>query len=395
MKSSPDNRRRTRNPRNSKNRTRNPRRDNPRQNSGSSQVAFDISIENHQNRSGDLDNQDVKIVNYGDIDEKSENTETIINYASHDPVPEPDPFGDDLYCNIKCGYIPEKSDLKTRTAVRWGIPHKVSWFISDDQRFIPGQKVIVDTEKGQFLGEVVVGSELKIEAHVSTPRTILRLADESDFHQEQKHIELAAKAMEFAKTRISALKMDMDLFFVHVLHSGDKILFFFTSDNRVDFRRLVRDLAARFSMRIEMRQMGVRDDAKVLGGLGPCGKELCCSRHLNKFIPVSIRMAKDQNLVLNPQNVSGQCGRLKCCLAYEQQFYQDMRRDMPRNGKRVNTPDGTGRVVEVNVLRGTIRCELENGHFETYDKNLVQKITDHREKHDEPESDNDSSDKLE
>jgi cell fate regulator YaaT (PSP1 superfamily) len=146
---------------------------------------------------------------------------------------------------------------------------------------------------------------------------------------------------------------------------------YFTSETRVDFRRLVRDLAARFSMRIEMRQMGPRDDSRITGGLGICGKELCCASHLSKFLPVSIRMAKDQNLVLNPQSVSGQCNRLKCCLAYEQEFYQELRQGMPKLGKKIDTPHGIGRVLDVNLLTGQIRILLDDGPMEMFTREQI------------------------
>ncbi|MBU1218676.1 hypothetical protein KKF34_19395 [Myxococcota bacterium] len=337
--------------------------------------SLDINLENRSNRRKSVGEDELKVVKYGEIDDKSEPMEASLRYSSVDPVPQADELGDDVYCCMKCQWIPEKDgQVESFTPARWGVPRKVSWFSSGETRFQKGQQVVVDTEKGQFLGEVVSHSSIRRETNQSNPRHILRIATPEDIETEARHQELALKAMEFAKTRIAALELDMDLFYVSVLHSGDKILFYFTSDNRVDFRRLVRDLAARYSMRIEMRQMGVRDDAKVLGGLGPCGKELCCSTHLNKFVPVSIRMAKDQNLVLNPQNVSGQCSRLKCCLAYEQPFYQEMRKGLPRVGKKVKTPEGIAKVLDVNVLKNVVRCEHGPGNIKVWEGGDVSKL---------------------
>jgi cell fate regulator YaaT (PSP1 superfamily) len=158
----------------------------------------------------------------------------------------------------------------------------------------------------------------------------------------------------------------MKLIRVEYLHGGNKALFFFAAEHRVDFRDLVKDLAQRLHTRIVMRQVGVRDEAKMTGGIGSCGHTLCCATWMHKFEPVSIRMAKDQNLVLNPQKVSGQCGRLKCCLTYEQAQYQDARKEMPKHGRMVNTPDGEGKVQDMDILRRMVSVSFEDGTVRSY-----------------------------
>src|SRR5205814_3474601 len=153
--------------------------------------------------------------------------------------------------------------------------------------------------------------------------------------------------------------------------SGGKILFYFVSDDRIDFRDLVKDLSQRLHTRIEMRQIGARDEAKLVGGIGSCGRELCCSTWLPAFVPISIKMAKDQGLPLNPSKVSGQCGRLKCCLVYEQDLYKEMRKTLPKVGKRVSTPAGEGKVVELDVLRQKVRVWFDEGGSETFPGDVV------------------------
>ncbi len=280
-----------------------------------------------------------------------------------------DPFGDDLFSDLAVGYRPDAAaNHLYGVHVRWGVPPRLSDFHSDVGPLQPGDTVLVETEKGQFFGEVASDSRLVTRGRNEHPRRVLQLASAQDRQQYEQHRKLANEAFSFAGTRVKQLNLDMKLFYVFVLSSGDKMMFYFTSDTRVDFRRLVRDLAARFSMRIEMRQMGPRDDSRITGGLGVCGKELCCAAHLNRFLPVSIRMAKDQNLVLNPQSVSGQCNRLKCCLAYEQEFYQELRRGMPKLGKKIDTPQGYGRVLDVNLLTGQIRVSLDDGPMVTFSR---------------------------
>ncbi len=315
----------------------------------------------------------VELVQYGH-DEGPE-TFTADNYAGYD-VPagwtEADAFGDDLFSDLTPGYKPDAvATYLYSVGVRWGVPPKVNEFHSEIGPLQPGDEVLCETEKGQFYGEVASHTRLVTRGRNEHPRRVIQLASPEERGQFESHRKIASEAFSFAATRIRQLNLDMKLFYVFVLSSSDKMMFYFTSDSRVDFRRLVRDLAARFSMRIEMRQMGPRDDSRITGGLGICGKELCCASHLTKFLPVSIRMAKDQNLVLNPQSVSGQCNRLKCCLAYEQEYYAELRQGMPKLGKKIDTPHGIGRVLDVNLLTGQIRILLDDGPMETFSREQI------------------------
>ncbi len=311
-----------------------------------------------------------EMIEYGH-DEEPETFDAARMAAYDVPLPwdAPDPFGDDLFAQLEPGFRPDAAAAwETSVMVRWGLPPRASEFHGETTGLQPGDTVLVETEKGQFYGEVVSPVRIVPRGKAEFPRRILRVATAQDLELAEKHRKLSVDAFEFANDRIRQLKLEMKLFTVFVLASCDKMMFYFTADARVDFRRLVRDLAARFSMRIEMRQMGPRDDSRITGGLGICGRELCCSSHLNRFVPVSIRMAKDQNLVLNPQNISGQCGRLKCCLAYEQDFYQELREGMPKIGKRIEVADGMARVQDVNLITGQIRVLLESGGIATYSR---------------------------
>ncbi|MBU50444.1 MAG: hypothetical protein CL920_17335 [Deltaproteobacteria bacterium] len=216
--------------------------------------------------------------------------------------------------------------------------------------------VIVQTEHGLAVGMV------KSIKHISAtppanlrPNKVLRRASAEDVQRQESNRRKETEAFDFCRERIEVHKLPMKLVRAEYLYSGSKLLFYFSAEGRIDFRSLVRDLARHFRMRIEMRQIGVRDSAKLIGGIGPCGQELCCSRFLRNFNPVSIRMAKDQNLTLNPQKVSGVCGRLMCCLSYEQELYQAVRRALPKVGRVLQMPEGKARVREVFPLRESVR----------------------------------------
>lgn len=217
-------------------------------------------------------------------------------------------------------------------------------------------RVIVETEHGQALGTVksVCDSTVKPPANFQLFR-VLRMASAEDLNRERRHQSKEKEAFEFCSQKIIEFGLPMKLIRAEYFFSGSKLLFYFSAEGRVDFRALVRDLARFFQKRIEMRQIGVRDSAKLIGGIGPCGQQLCCNRFLRQFNPVSIRMAKDQSLPLNPQKVSGVCGRLMCCLSYEQNVYQEMRRRLPRVGEDVETTQGVGKVREVFPLQEKVR----------------------------------------
>lgn len=224
-----------------------------------------------------------------------------------------------------------------------------------------GQQVIVDTARGPVIAVVTSPIHRKVVPVDSLPK-ILRKATETDALQAEKNEDVERDAYRFGIERIRARKLPMKLIRAQFMQDGSKIVFYFSAEGRIDFRDLVKDLAHRFRARIEMHQIGVRDGARMLGGIGPCGRELCCSTFLDNFDPVSIRMAKDQGLTLNPKKVSGMCGRLMCCLVYEQQVYRRMRTRLPRAGQRVNTDTGPAEILDVDVInrRVTVRFDDNN-----------------------------------
>ena len=224
-----------------------------------------------------------------------------------------------------------------------------------------GDALIVETSKGQEYGECVKGNTQVEDDQVVHPlRPVIRFATEKDMETVEKNREKEKKAFAVCQEKIAEHKLDMKLVDVEYSFDGSKILFFFTSENRVDFRALVKDLAGIFRARIELRQIGVRDEAKMLGGLGICGRPFCCSQFLDEFQPVSIKMAKTQSLSLNPTKISGTCGRLMCCLKYEQEAYEDAVKRCPKQESFVETPDGVGTVTNVNLLRETVKVRLDD-----------------------------------
>ena len=221
-----------------------------------------------------------------------------------------------------------------------------------------GDKVIVKTEQGLGLGTVVRGP-FKVDPSEGGRefKKIFRLAHAEDLAQDAKIREREKEAFSFCLEHIRERNLQMKLVRVECFFDGSKIIFYFTADGRVDFRELVKDLVHRFHTRIEMRQIGVRNEAKMIGGLGPCGRELCCASFLPDFAAVSVKMAKEQNLPLNPTKISGICGRLMCCLTYEYETYQQLKRDFPRVGKTILSPLGLVKVLRQNVMEGTILVE--------------------------------------
>ena len=225
-----------------------------------------------------------------------------------------------------------------------------------------GDSVIVEVERGIDYGQVVTDPVLTEKVDESVKK-ILRLSSGADLKQIDDNRKKAQEASVTCSQKIQDHKLDMKLVGAEYAFDRSKILFYFTSEGRVDFRELVKDLAKIFKARIELRQIGVRDEAKMLGGFGPCGRELCCCRFLKDFEPVTIKMAKDQNLSLNPPKISGLCGRLMCCLSYEHKHYKEMSRGLPREGERIDTPEGKGKVISVNILKRLATVILEDGKF--------------------------------
>ena len=228
-----------------------------------------------------------------------------------------------------------------------------------------GAHVIIDTARGDEFGLCAAGNHpVKPRELVLPLRRVLRVATQQDERANAENQEKEKKAFEICQQKIAAHGLEMQLVSAECAFDGSKLLFFFTADGRVDFRELVKDLASVFRTRIELRQIGVRDKAKMVGGLGVCGRPFCCKEFLDDFQPVSIKMAKTQNLSLNPTKISGTCGRLMCCLKYEQEAYEDLLKTAPKNESFVDTPDGRGTVTEVNLLRQCVKVRMEE-HPET------------------------------
>ena len=236
---------------------------------------------------------------------------------------------------------------------------KVYYFAPDGFELALGDHVIVETARGMEYGTVHLEETEVEESDIVAPlKKIIRVANEQDTIQHEENMKKKEKALRLCQEKIDKHGLVMKLIDVEYTFDNSKVIFYFTADGRVDFRELVKDLAAVFKMRIELRQIGVRDEAKMMGGIGSCGRSLCCNSWLADFEPVSIKMAKVQNLSLNPSKISGICGRLMCCLKYENDTYMDMRRGMPDVGERIKTRDGIALVVESNILENKIKTRI-------------------------------------
>jgi cell fate regulator YaaT (PSP1 superfamily) len=221
-----------------------------------------------------------------------------------------------------------------------------------------GDQVVVDDRRGNTLGMVTIPSGTRPVQGLQG--RVIRKAEPRDVARAEQERRRQEEALAFARERARALGLPIKLFRTDIGLGGDRATFFFSCEQRVDFRALVRDLAGHLQARVEMRQVGVRDESKLTGGIGSCGRELCCATYLSRFAPISIKMAKHQRLVLNPTKIAGQCSRLKCCLVYEDDLYVEMSKDLPKPGKRVETPEGVGRVDDLDVLGGRVRvCFFE------------------------------------
>lgn len=245
--------------------------------------------------------------------------------------------------------------------VRFRKTGKIYYFDPAGMDIQADSHVIVETTRGVEYGKVVLGVREVEEDKVIQPlKTVIRIATAKDDAQEISNKEKEKKAFEICQEKINKHGLDMKLIDAEYTFDNNKVLFYFTADGRIDFRELVKDLAAIFKTRIELRQIGVRDETKVVGGIGICGRGLCCNKHLSDFIPVSIKMAKEQNLSLNPTKISGCCGRLMCCLKYEQDTYEYLNSKLPNIGDFVQTDDGLkGEVQSVNVLRQLVKVVVE------------------------------------
>ncbi|WP_160678815.1 stage 0 sporulation family protein [Clostridium sp. C8-1-8] len=246
--------------------------------------------------------------------------------------------------------------------VRFKKAGKIYYFNPNDIEVKKEDNVIVETARGIEFGECVIGPKEIDESEIVAPlKSVLRVADAEDIARHEDNKSREKHAFEVCFDKITEHKLNMKLIDVEYTFDNNKVIFYFTADGRVDFRELVKDLATIFKTRIELRQIGVRDEAKMIGGLGPCGRPLCCSTFLGDFASVSIKMAKEQNLSLNPTKISGICGRLMCCLNYEQNTYEDIRKRLPKIGSVVETDLGRGEVVSNSVVKEKVKVKLFRG----------------------------------
>lgn len=278
--------------------------------------------------------------------------------------------------------------MKTIVGVAFKRPGKTYSFDPAGLSLRVGEQVVVKTVNGVEFGEVVAAPREVEDSAVSQPlKKVVRKANDDDIAKIKRNREKQAQALKTAQSKIDEHGLPMRLVDVDQAFDGSKMTFYFTADSRVDFRELVKDLASKYKMRIELRQVGVRDKARMVGGLGHCGKDLCCTMFLSDLNPVSIRMAKDQNLPLNPQKISGVCGRLMCCLRYEVEAYKDFKKRAPRKGACVETCDGfKGCVVEQNVLRERLKVADDSGNRIDIPLSDIKRVCASK-KHQRPEKD--------
>ena len=266
--------------------------------------------------------------------------------------------------------------------VRFKEVGKVYYFDPDGQQLKKGDRVIVETVRGIECGEVAMDNrEIDDEQIVKPLKKLIRIADEKDIAQFKANKAKEKDAFAICQQKIANHNLEMKLVDVEYTFDGGKVLFYFTADGRVDFRELVKDLAGVFKTRIELRQIGVRDESKMLGGLGICGRPFCCSSFLGEFQPVSIKMAKEQGLSLNPTKISGACGRLMCCLKYEQNAYEHLLKITPKPGAIVETKEGAGTVTDFSLLTGKLKVQLHNNpdaQPKIFDRRDVKLVKDAR-----------------
>ena len=282
--------------------------------------------------------------------------------------------------------------MKVIIGVRFKKPGKVYFFDPGELYINTKTKVIVETALGEELGEVVVKKKFSSDTKFNTPlKQVIRIATHKDLKHYDDNKKKEKEAFKICLDKIKKLKLNMNLTDVEYSFDNSKLLFYFTADGRVDFRELVKELASIFKTRIELRQIGVRDEVRRIGGNGICGRELCCCSFLNNFEAVSIKMAKEQNMSLNPTKISGNCGRLMCCLKYEQDVYEDKLSHLPKIGAIVQTDDGEGVVDSIETLKEIVKVKLKDDNDETYFKkynakdlkilqNIESEVVDEEEK---------------
>lgn len=259
--------------------------------------------------------------------------------------------------------------------VRFKKAGKIYYFSPADLDIQRGQYVIVETARGIEFGECVIGIKEICEDEIVSPlKSVIRIADEKDISKHKENKSKEVEALDICLKKIQEHKLDMKLIDVEYTFDNNKVIFYFTADGRVDFRELVKDLATIFKTRIELRQIGVRDEAKMVGGLGPCGRPMCCSTFLGDFASVSIKMAKEQNLSLNPTKISGICGRLMCCLNYEQSTYEEIRKRLPKVGAIVKTEYGNGVVTSNSIVKEIVKVKLKKDDEEVVEEFKINNI---------------------
>ena len=265
--------------------------------------------------------------------------------------------------------------MKVVAGIRFKSPGKIYYFDPEDLELEKGMHVIVDTAMGEEYGEVVIPKKEVEDSEVNEPlKKVIRITTDKD---EQTRLEFKSKepeALKICQEKIQKHNLSMKLVDVEYKYDGSKILFYFTADGRIDFRELVKDLASVFRTRIELRQIGVRDEVKMIDGNGMCGRRLCCCSFLGNFETVSIKMAKEQNISLNPSKISGNCGRLMCCLKYEQNVYEEKLKRLPKIGAIVKTEEGTGEVTSVETLKEVLRVKYQDGDETYFKKHSVNDV---------------------
>ena len=279
--------------------------------------------------------------------------------------------------------------MKNIVGIRFKKLGKIYFFNPKGIKVQKGDKVIVETSQGEEYAEVLIPNRnVEDEKIVAPLKKVLRIATNRDIKRHEECKEIEKEAFKVCEKKIKEHKLNMTLTEVECKFDNSKILFYFTADGRVDFRELVRDLAAIYKTRIELRQIGVRDEVKRIGGNGVCGRELCCCTFLNDFEAVSIKMAKDQNISLNPSKISGNCGRLMCCLKYEQEVYEDKLKKLPNIGAIVKTPDGQGEVDGIEPLKEVVKVKIKDGEiykFKRYEVKDIKVIKDVAREHTDSE----------
>ncbi|MFA6142209.1 MAG: stage 0 sporulation family protein [Candidatus Omnitrophota bacterium] len=239
---------------------------------------------------------------------------------------------------------------------------KITYFSPSGMKFKIGDYIIVEADRGLDYGQVISEMEAILDSDLEEPlKKVIRKANPWDIHQIDKNKKKIREVMDACSKKIQERKLPMKLIDAEFSFDRSKIVFYFTAEGRVDFRDLVKDLANVFKTRIELKQIGVRDEAKILGGLGPCGRALCCATYLKDFEPVTIKMAKEQNLPLNPTKISGLCGRLMCCLGYEYKTYKELMKGLPHAGEILKTEKGSGKIISINAIKRSVTVELEDG----------------------------------